>query len=261
MAEAQAPTASPSSLAGQEARRLELLRARRPSETGEPVQYGPTPFELDAGVRQVPIVGRVAQNLHERGIARIGGQPSRFVEAGAGAAAVDQAIGRQGREESFASRLRRGRPQAQAQQEEGGSLGLLGQGAGALAGSSPVGGAIAALASGDGGNIIGKTKQQIGTALIKTSWSWLWPSFGHTVYILDILFFAAWGSKYLREYIPEIGQEWIPPEVLSKMPKTALLPLKLGEICALFMITFLVFFLDLLMIANLAVLFALLSKL
>jgi hypothetical protein len=88
-------------------------------------------------------------------------------------------------------------------------------------------------------------KKMVGNGLIKMSWSNLWMTFGHSIYIIDILFFAGWASKYLRQYIPEIGREWFPGEIGKKIPAHALLPLKLGEIVAISFITFWVLIIDL----------------
>ncbi len=85
----------------------------------------------------------------------------------------------------------------------------------------------------------------IGNALIKASWANLWLTFGHSIYIIDLLFFAGWASNYLRKYIPEIGREWFPDAVGDKMPAAALLPIKLGELVAMGLITFLVAIIDL----------------
>lgn len=95
-----------------------------------------------------------------------------------------------------------------------------------------------------------QAKRMIGNALIKSSWSNLWMTFGHSVYILCILFFAGWASKYLRQYIPEVGREWFPGEMGNKVPAHVLLPLKLGEIVALAFILFWVVLIDIAFIAT-----------
>lgn len=99
-------------------------------------------------------------------------------------------------------------------------------------------------------------KTMVGNALIKMSWSNLWITFGHSIYVIDLLFFAGFASKYLRQYIPEIGKEWFPGDLGRKMPAHALLPIKLGEIVAMVLITLLVFLLDLALLAMLGFLIA-----
>ena len=101
-------------------------------------------------------------------------------------------------------------------------------------------------------------KTMVGGALIKMSWSNLWLTFGHSIYVIDILFFAGFASKYLRQYIPEIGKEWFPGDLGKKMPAHALLPIKLGEIVAILVITFFVAILDIALLAMLGFLIALL---
>ncbi|WKZ28967.1 MAG: hypothetical protein QY323_05600 [Patescibacteria group bacterium] len=97
-----------------------------------------------------------------------------------------------------------------------------------------------------------EAKKMVGNALIKISWGNLWLTFGHSIYIIDILFFAGWASKYLRQYIPEVGKEWFPGELGKKIPAHALLPIKLGEYVAMFLITFLVAAFDLLLLGAIA---------
>ncbi len=93
-----------------------------------------------------------------------------------------------------------------------------------------------------------EVKKMIGNALIKVSWSNLWLTFGHSIYVIAILFFAGWASNYLRQYIPEVGMEWFPGDIGKKMPKHTLLPLKLGEIVAIAFIMFWVLMIDLIML-------------
>ncbi len=102
-----------------------------------------------------------------------------------------------------------------------------------------------------------EAKKMIGNALIKMSWSNLWLTFGHSVYVLDVLFFAGWASTYLRQYIPEVGMEWFPGELGKKMPKHALLPLKLGEIVGLSFLTILVLLMDVIILVCVAFLLGL----
>ncbi len=220
MAEAAlAQTAPTSDLASEEARRLALSRQRT-------LQIR----NADAARTRIPAGGQV------------------------GSTAVDQAIGRQSREQSMASRLQRERNASGAQEGEGGGLSVRDVASMAKMAKNATPAGMAAqqflVGSGPGGLPASgeDAKRMIGNALVKMSWSNLWMTFGHSVYVLDVLFFAGWASTYLRKYIPEVGTEWIPPDILKKTSKHLLLPLKLGEIVALSFITFWVLCIDLLIL-------------
>lgn len=158
--------------------------------------------------------------------------------------------GRQGRERNFENRLRRDRLTNDRMQKKSGGLSMK-DAMSLIKNPTPTGLAMK-LATPSGGTGPGgipmsgeDLKKMFGNGLIKMSWSNLWMTFGHSIYIIDILFFAGWASKYLRQYIPEVGKEWFPGEIGKKMPAHALLPLKLGEIVAMFFITFWVLIIDL----------------
>lgn len=133
--------------------------------------------------------------------------------------------------------------QARVQAEEGGGSREKGKEIG-------IGNVAAAVASKGGID----PKRQIGIGMIRACWSALWLSGGHTAYFLFILFFAGWASKYVRQYIPEVGMEWIPQPIARKTPKFAFLPLKLGEIVAISFALIWVFMYDLIILAIAALL-------
>lgn len=239
---------------------------------------------MDAGIMNVPFLGNKALKLaNERNLQM--GLPEADWKRGLGAAqlkenplslrekvgrqvdalketmderrggsATDQAIGRQNREQNFESRLRRGRNLVNRGQKAGGGLSM--KDAISLAKNPTPTGLALKLATPSGGTGPGgvplsgeELKTMVGNALIKMSWSNLWLTFGHSIYVIDILFFAGFASKYLRQYIPEIGREWFPGALGKSIPAHALLPIKLGEIVAMCVITFLVLLIDLSLLA------------
>lgn len=243
MADLQPPLSN--TLASQEARRQLLLRERRSgqAETGEPVMYGPTPVDVDSGVLNVPFAGQAARKLHDRGLARIEDMPSRYRERDSNA--VNKIAGRQDNEWQREGLLRRDRNRdAQKPKSEGGlslrdavSLAKGGTPAGLAAGGTKPGGATLSPE---------QLKQMIGRGLIKASWASLWLTFGHSIYVIAILFFAAGASKYLRQYIPEVGTEWVPQELLSRMPEHVLIPIKRAEAIGIVFLLFTVLLFDIL---------------
>lgn len=242
---ADAPSQLAPDLASQEAKRLELDRQRK----------------------QQSWVGRQATSLLASGAMALGSvptadhsvDPSADVRGGS-AAATDQDATRQAREARMEGQLRqsrfRDRTQA-AQAPKGGGLTM--KDAMSLAKNPTPAGLAMKLAAPTGGTGPGgipmggeDLKKMIGNGLIKMSWSNLWLTFGHSIYVIDIMFFAGWASKYLRQYIPEVGREWFPGEVGKRMPEHVILPLKLGEIVAMGIITFGVLMIDLLILAAFA---------
>ncbi len=213
-------------LAAQEAARLELARQRRPVAL---------PNRID----------RADENP--------------FAES---APEVDQAISRQSREQSFASRLSKEHVRERARERDQSlmpSSGMSMRDAVALAKGGPTGLAFQAIAGGGGTGPGGmpmnadQVKKMIGHGLIKMSWANLWLTFGHSIYFIFILFFSGWASTYLRQYIPEVGMEWFPGDIASKIPKHMFLPLKLGEIIAISFIMFWVILFDLIILGCLGV--------
>ncbi len=240
---ADAPSQVAPDLASQEAKRLELEQQRKKQSW----------------------VGRQATSRLASGAMALGSAPAAserdFDQSGdvrgGGAAAADQAVTRQSREARLEGQLRQSRFRDRAaamKSPKGGGLSAK-DAAMLLKGGTPAGMALK-LATPAGGTGPGglpmnaeQMKKMIGNGLIKMSWSNLWITFGHSIYVIDILFFAGWASKYLRQYIPEVGKEWFPGEIGNKMPPHALLPLKLGEIVAMGLITFCVLMIDLMVLA------------
>jgi hypothetical protein len=102
-----------------------------------------------------------------------------------------------------------------------------------------------------------QVQKMIGRGCVRQWWLWLWPSLGHTIYFLAIVFYIAWASKFARRYLPQIGEEWFPPEFVEKVPKAVLIPIKLGELVAMMFLLLFVFMFDMLCIGVLAFVLAL----
>jgi hypothetical protein len=100
----------------------------------------------------------------------------------------------------------------------------------------------------------------IGRGCIMGLWGSLWPTFGHTIYLISIIFLAAWASKYVRKYVPKVGEEWLPSEALGRIPKSMLLPIKLGEIVGIAFILFWTLMLDLACLGLLVLVIALIAS-
>ncbi len=94
------------------------------------------------------------------------------------------------------------------------------------------------------------------SGFIKACWAFLWETFGHSIYLIDLLFLLQAGSGYLRRFIPAVGEEWFAPEALKNLPKSSLLPIKLAEIVGMVVITALVIALDVLFVTVIAILLA-----
>lgn len=109
-------------------------------------------------------------------------------------------------------------------------------------------------------------KKWIGAMWIRTCWMWLWPSFGHSIYLINITFFIGFMSKFARRWIPEVGAEWFyispgmrvgaggaPQKGRSSKAsragtKAAVMVVKVGELGAMGLITFLVAMFDIFVI-------------
>ena len=111
------------------------------------------------------------------------------------------------------------------------------------------GGAKAAMmalkAAKSGGFSTKELTQTFGRGCVKILWQNLWITFGHSVYLLAAIFFATAHSRFARKYFPRVGEEWFPPDLISKIPKAAMLPLKLAELCGIGFVMFWVLLLDL----------------
>jgi hypothetical protein len=235
MAEVQPPAAPPT--VSQEAKLRELNRQRRAATEAQAVE----PVPADAGVLNVPFLGNRALDLANRG--RISLERPQVA-----AATLDEAAKRTGRLEALRlgfSRVRSGRnaPERRASQGEGPRI------------LNP------ALGFGTESRKERKKPEEqfsqlMVSGFIRSCWGCLWLTYGHSIYLIDILFLAQAGSKYLRRYIPGVGEEWIPPQILKVIPKTTLLPLKLGEIVGMCFVTFWVLVMDVILICLIAFLYA-----
>lgn len=127
-----------------------------------------------------------------------------------------------------------------------------------LAKASPAGavaGSLGSLGSGKG-LPLDEIQRGVGRGCVRMLWQFVWPSFGHTIYLIGIIFLIAWSSKFARKYVPEVGEEWFPPDLLKKIPKPMLIPIKLAELVGMAFILFFVFMLDILCLGSLAMLLA-----
>ncbi len=160
-----------------------------------------------------------------------------------GAGARDRGAGAALRQQRFESQLRRQKRQGPGQGKEGG---VSAKQVMSLAKKSPVGLAATAAVGALQGNFtnpaMGRT---VGRGCVRSLWTSLWPTFGHTIYLIGIIFFIAWSSRFARKWLPQIGEEWFPPELISKIPKGVLVPLKLAELIGILFVLFWVLLLDL----------------
>ena len=101
-------------------------------------------------------------------------------------------------------------------------------------------------------------QQMAGRGCVKMLWNSLWLTLGHAIYPLVIIFYATWSSDFVKKYFPQVGEEWIPRDIVKKIPKALLIPLKLAEILALSFIMFWTLMLDLACVGMLAILLAIL---
>lgn len=168
--------------------------------------------------------------------------------AGARSAALDRAIAREAPERRLKSLFQRDLGSRHAREEaasDQASAGLAQDAGGETRAAQP----SRTDNPSDAETIETRAKQMIGQRIVKGFWSSLWMSFGHSVFLLDLVFFAGSSSRFFRQYIPEIGKEWFTPAAAKRMPSAAVLPIKYGEIAALVVLTFLVLLLDLSILA------------
>lgn len=218
----------------------ELNRQRREASAAQ----AEAPISADAGMLNVPFLGNRALNLANRG--KIDLERPQFA-----ANTLEESRRRGGilgAARATASRIRSGKnsPDERGQRKATGSVmdSTFAGGAGPKDSKNPVKKAVQ------------QSSRMMMGGVIRGCWGALWMSFGHTIYFIDILFLAQAGSKYLRKYIPAVGEEWFPPQFLKLIPKTTLLPIKLGEILAMAFITFWVFMIDMLLISVFAVVYS-----
>jgi len=93
-----------------------------------------------------------------------------------------------------------------------------------------------------------KNRQIVGAAIIRISWMLLPLTFGHSIYIIDLLFFIGFAVPLARRVIPEVGMEWFVGVPIKGKPlasKSTILMFKIAEFVAMFVITALVIGVDL----------------
>lgn len=184
-----------------------------------------------------------------------------------GAAAMDSAQSAAGRQQRLESQLTRSRRQDQ-RGEEGKEGGKGGEGGGmslrdarALSKATPAGlAANVAIDAASGKLSKSDIQRGVGRGCVLSLWNSMWLTLGHNIYPLILIFFLAWSSRFARNYVPEVGEEWFPAPLLKKLPKPLLIPIKLGEIVGMSFILFWVFFLDVLCIGLLAFILALIIE-
>lgn len=194
--------------------------------------------------------GRIAGMRHalNLGLGRTQAYPDDEGAVQGDAAAVDQAIGRESGQQRTASLLNRARTASRSEGEQAGGGQNAAPGKSAL---DPTLGLGAGTKKSKGGAEEKFSKAMVG-GFIRACWGALWLTWGHAIYCIDILFLIQAGSKYMRKYIPAVGEEWFPPAILEKIPKVALLPLKLGELTGMIFVTFFVMMLDLIFLSIVA---------
>lgn len=174
-----------------------------------------------------------------------------------GAGAKDRGVGAVMRQQRLESQLNRGRRQGQSGGKGGGGGGMSAKEAMSLAKATPATAAAMIAAQAATGQLSKADIQRgMGRGCVLSLWNSMWLTFGHNIYPLMIIFWMAWASKFARQYVPEVGEEWFPAPLLKKIPKPLLIPIKLGEIVAMSFILFWVFMLDMLCIGFLAFLLA-----
>lgn len=143
--------------------------------------------------------------------------------------------------------LREAALDAQAQERAAGALeeeqALARQGMG---GAKPAFGTLAAARKPE------DTIRLMFAGFMRLCWSWLVPSFFHTVYFLDLLFFVRWALPFTRKYIPAMGSEWLPASgALGKLTgggsasgQVARLGIMLAEAVALIWLTLWIVLID-----------------
>lgn len=160
-----------------------------------------------------------------------------------------------GRQQRLENQLNRQRRQEAKPEQEGGNMRAPSlRDAAALAKATPAGATAGTLLKAGAGQGLSTAEIQkgVGRGCVMQLWSFLWPSFGHTIYLLVLIFWIAWASKFARKYVPAVGEEWFPSQLLQRIPKPMLIPIKMAEIVGLFFILFWVLMLDLLCIGILA---------
>lgn len=222
------------------------LRKDRLASSRAAGNEGPSPgggLAADSGMLNVPFLGNKALELANRSVIDLHGAQ---VPAGT----IDQTARDSGRIAALRQAMRMGRNprggDAEAASREGGG-GLSPRQAMSLAKASPVGMAATVAFGGMTGQGLPTAEVQriFGRGCVRSLWASLWPTFGHSIYFIGIIFFVAGNSKFVRKYVPRVGEEWFPPDILKKIPKSALIPLKMAETMGIAFILFWVLLLDL----------------
>jgi len=164
---------------------------------------------------------------------------------------------RQQRLESQLQRTRRQEQEPRKEEKSGGGGAPSLRDATMLAKATPAGAVAGAAAGLATGRLSTEDIQRgVGRGCILMLWNSLWLTFGHTIYFIVILFLIASSSKYARKYFPEVGEEWIPSDLLKKISKAARIPIKMAEIVGIAFILFWVFMIDMACIGIIALLLA-----
>lgn len=100
---------------------------------------------------------------------------------------------------------------------------------------------------------VAKKTKLIGIGFVRMMWSFLWPSFGHTIWLINLTFIVSFASRivFKKQYLPEVGEEWLPPVPVGggaagALKKSTLYIFKIADFFAIFLITLLVGLVDML---------------
>lgn len=121
-------------------------------------------------------------------------------------------------------------------------------------------------------------KKFAGVWWIRTNWAWIFPSFGHSIYLINFSYFIGFMQKqigfYLPITIPEVGGAWAfdPAKMVGnvtgpttgaggkKQGKSKTLILKLFEFLAIAFITLFVVAVDMLFLASIGIIIMMAAK-
>lgn len=207
-------------------------------------------LRLGANRNPSPALDRAAQARKPAGDAE---------EAEPTAAEEDMEAGRQARDARMDSR-RSGRPGGALWKFGKDGRGTLKRGGTSSEGEGQGAGGGVGDAAEQALSALGASPTTVGRGIIKGLWSALWPSLGHTIFLIALLFYATKHSSFFRRFFPRLGEEWVPEEVLKRMPKSALIPIKAAETVAITVILVLVLMLDITALGTAAMLLALITS-
>lgn len=109
-------------------------------------------------------------------------------------------------------------------------------------------------------------KKFAGVMWIRANWAWIFPSFGHTIYFINLSYFIGFMRKFIGFYlpieIPAVGEAWLyqPGSKTMSGGKTKALVLKLFEFLAIAFITLLVVAVDMLFLASIGIIIVMAAK-